>query len=219
MFGSSMYTCTQCVGFRESVLATSGGEWEGFAAGVCTWIYYANVDNEINSNVIFTGVAVGIGMRQQQLHIEHHTITRLPGELSLLTWIFHWSMIYDFSNLLHYMRVAMGWLYKQQQMEIIYKVTCTRICIINGGLWLCESYIMHSWSVGNVEDILHPICIHIEFATCVGSYAVVKERMDGVYNKGDKAFLAVSWHTTKILRSSASIRNSDWRYIQQHPLL
>ena len=149
---------------------------------------------------------------------EHHTIIASSRKIIII------NLDIPLVNYLWFLQsitliVVMGWLYKQRQMKIIYKVTCTRICIINGGLWLCESYIMHSWSVGNVEDILHPICIHIEFATCVGSYAVVKERMDGVYNKGDKAFLAVSWHTTQILRSSASIRNPDWRYIQQHPLL
>ena len=99
--------------------------------------------------------------------------TLLPGEVSFLTWIFHWSMIVDFFVLL---RCMWRWGDVDCTNNCKWKVYAqlhVPACIINGVVVMNH---LHCDRIVALKA-LHPMLVFISSVfTLLGSYAIVKEK-------------------------------------------
>jgi len=99
--------------------------------------------------------------------------TLLPGEVSFLTWIFHWSMIVDFFVLL---RCIWRWGDADCTNNCKWKVYAqlhVPACIINGVVVMNH---LHRDRIVALKA-LHPVLVFISSVfTLLGSYAIVKEK-------------------------------------------
>ena len=106
----------------------------------------------------------GLGLGKKQ--------TLLQGEVSFLTWIFHWSMIVDFFVLLRYM-----WRWGDADCTNnckwkLYAQLHLPACIINGIVVMNH---LHRDRLVALK-VLHPVLVFISsVATLFGSYTIVKE--------------------------------------------
>ena len=138
--------------------------------------------------------------------------TLLPGELSFLTWIFHWSMIVDFLVLLRYM-----WRWGDPDCTNnckwkLYAQLHVPACIINGIVVMNH---LHRDRLVTLKA-LHPVLVFISsVATLLGSYTVVKENGLGVFtdekklNDNKRSSLLTSSILMLDKRDDRS-KNNDW---------
>lgn len=103
---------------------------------------------------------------------------RRRGEVSFLTWIFHWSMVVDFFLLLRYMwrwgdtDCTNNCKWKQYAQLHIFA------CIINGVVVMNH---LHRDRLVALKA-LHPVLVFISsVATLLGSYTIVKENGWGLF--------------------------------------
>jgi hypothetical protein len=133
----------------------------------------------------------------------------LLGEVSFLTWIFHWSMIFDFLMLLRYM-----WRWGDDDCSNnnkwkLYTQLHVPACIINGVVVMNH---LHRDRLVALRA-LHPMLVFISsVATLFGSYAVVKE--NGWSMLGNHQNVNVKkrrWSSILIpAERNAHIKNGDW---------
>ena len=104
--------------------------------------------------------------------------TLLQGEVSFLTWIFHWSMIVDFFVLLRYM-----WRWGDADCTNnckwkLYAQLHVFACIINGIVVINH---LHRDRLVALK-VLHPVLVFTSsVATLIGSYTIVKENGLGMF--------------------------------------
>ncbi len=95
----------------------------------------------------------------------------LPGQVSFLTWIFHWSMIVDFIEILRYM-----WRWGDADCTDnckwkLYAKLHVPACVINGVVVMNH---LHRDRLVALK-VLHPMLVFASsVATLLGSYAILK---------------------------------------------
>ena len=111
--------------------------------------------------------------------------TLLPGEVSFLTWIFHWSMIVDFFVLLRYMwrlgdpDCTNNCKWKQYAQLHVFA------CIINGIVVMNH---LHRDRLVALK-VLHPVLVFTSsVATLLGSYTIVKENGWGLFTNEKNSY-------------------------------
>ena len=94
--------------------------------------------------------------------------TPLSGELSFLTWLFHWTMIIDYLNLL---RCMWRWGDFTNDKWKLYTLLHLPACLVN-----CIVVINHLHRDKIVVlSLLHPVLVFVgSIATCYGSYAIAR---------------------------------------------
>lgn len=134
----------------------------------------------------------------------------LPGEVSFLTWIFHWSMMFDFLVLLRYM-----WRWGDDDCTNnckwrLYAQLHVPACIINGIVVMNH---LHRDRLVALRA-LHPVLVFISsVATLLGSYAIVKE--NGWSMLGNQQDVNVNrkrgWSSILVpAERDGHVKNRDW---------
>jgi hypothetical protein len=135
--------------------------------------------------------------------------TLLPGEVSLLTWIFHWSMVFDFFVLLRCM-----WKWGDATGNCKWKLYAqlhVPACIINAIVVINH---LHRDRILLLK-VLHPVLVFVSsIATLNGSYAIVRGKgwsmlRNNQKDNGEKR----SWPSLLIPAESQHFtrkKNGDW---------
>jgi hypothetical protein len=133
---------------------------------------------------------------------------KLPGELSFLTWIFHWSMVFDFLALLQYM-----WRWGDDECTgnkkwKLYAILHIPACLVNGvvmGNHLHRDKLI-------LLKLLHPVLVFVgSIATCFGAYSIAhsnrwNSRLGHKKNDSVDGFARVLSNTN----NGATPRRRDW---------
>jgi hypothetical protein len=127
----------------------------------------------------------------------------LPGEVSFLTWIFHWSMMFDFLALLQYM-----WRWGDADCTNNYKWKLYALlhapaCIINGVVVMNH---LHRDRLVALKT-LHPVLVFISsVATLLGSYTIVKDNGWSMLNERKMRWSGILVPAER----DGHIKNRDW---------
>mmetsp|Transcript_10334 Transcript_10334/g.15566 ORF Transcript_10334/g.15566 Transcript_10334/m.15566 type:complete len:344 (+) Transcript_10334:33-1064(+) len=202
MFWSSIHV--QCMSFRQSVRAMEKHE----PLPKSTLEYSPMV---IKVLLLYcSAFVVGLGhyfanpSSWHKVELFGNKKTLLPGEVSFLTWIFHWSMIVDFFVLL---RCMWRWGDADCTNNCKWKVYAqlhVPACIINGVV------VMNHLRRDRIVALkaLHPVLVFISsVATFLGSYAIVKEKGWNVNDSKRK----VRWSSILVTAErEGHIKSRDW---------
>ena len=124
----------------------------------------------------------------------------LSGELSFLTWIFHYSMMYDYIMILRCMWRWSGFTNKKWKL---YSLLHIPACLVNAIVVINH---LHRDQIGFLR-VLHPILVFVgSITTCYGACAIARENgwgTTGQHSDGLKNIsLSLKSKSTKLIQGS-----------------